>query len=104
MYWNKQEQVVFNIILFILVVFQISTFFMLKSAETAFRDSIILVSLNVMLFLAMIPYAKWVWKTPSYYKAFLQVAKRELIILGLSAVGLFLAILTIRRLFLKLSG
>ena len=96
MYWNKQEKVAFDIILLILVVFQISTFFMLKSVETTFQNSIILVSLNVMLFVAMIPYAKWVWKTASYHKAFLQVAKHELIILGLSATGLFLAILTIR--------
>ena len=96
MYWNKQEQFIFDILLFILVVFQISTVFMLKSEETDLRNGIVLVGLNVMFLAAMIPYAKWVWKSASYQKALLQVAKHELIILGLSAIGVLLALLTIR--------
>lgn len=96
MYWDKQEQFVFDIILFILVGFQISTFFILKTYETNLQNGIILVGLNLMLLLAMIPYAKWVWKTESYQKAFLQVVKHELILLGLSATGVLLAILTIK--------
>jgi hypothetical protein len=96
MYWNKQEQFIFDIVLFILVVFQISTVSMLKSEETDFRNGIVLVGLNVMLFAAMIPYAKWVWKSASYQKTLLQVARHELIILGLSVLGVLLALLTIR--------
>lgn len=32
----------------------------------------------------MIPYAKWVWKASSYQRAFIQLAKHELVFLGLS--------------------
>ncbi|MGD0884897.1 MAG: hypothetical protein ABSA46_08500 [Thermodesulfovibrionales bacterium] len=94
MYWCKQEQYVFVVILFFLVVFQISTFFIIKN-ETNFQDGIILVGLNLILLLMMIPYAKWVWKAASYQKAFLQVVGLELILLGISAAVILLAILTI---------
>ena len=97
MYWSKQEQVVFDIILFILVVFQLSTFFMLKTDETNFQNAFILVGVNLMLLAMMIPYAKWLLKTTSYQKAFLHVVKHELFILGLSATCIFLALLTIQR-------
>jgi len=96
MYWPKQEQFVFDIILFILVLFQMSTFFMLNTGEVNFQNGIMLVGVNLMFFAAMIPYAKWVWQTASYQKAFLQVVKHELFILGLSATCILLAILTIK--------
>lgn len=99
MYWNKQEQFVFDIVLFIVVVFQILTFFEVKSGGDFLQSGIILVGLNLLFLAAMIPYAKWVWKTPSYKKAFLQVAKHEFFILGLSVLGIIVAMLlnSIRR-------
>ncbi len=93
MYWNKQEQFVFDIILFILVVFQTISFFILKTETNALHSGIFLAGINVLLFAGMIPFAKWVWKTTSYRKAFLLVAKHEAILLGLTIVGILLAIL-----------
>ena len=90
MYWGKQEQFLFDIILFILVVFQASTFFMLKTQEMALQNSIFLVGLNFLLFFAMIPYAKWVWKTASYQKPFLQVSKHEIVLLVMGVAGILL--------------
>jgi len=99
MYWNKQEEVIFDIILFILVVFQVLTFFAVKSGGDSLQFGIILVGLNLLFLAAMIPYAKWVWKTASYKTAFLQVAKHEFFILGLSVLGIIVAMLlnSIRR-------
>jgi len=96
MYWNKQEEVIFNIVLFILVVFQVATFFELKSGGDSIQCGLILVGLNLLFLAAMILYAKWVWKSASYQKALLQVAKRELIILGLGVIGTRLVFMTIK--------
>jgi len=97
MYWTKQEHIVFDIILFILVIFQLYSFFALNTDETNFQNAFILVGVNLILLAMMIPYAKWLLKTTSYQKAFLHVVKHELFILGLSATCIFLAILTIQR-------
>jgi hypothetical protein len=88
MYCSKQEEFIFDIILFILVVFQVVTFFTVKSGEYSLRFAMILICINVVLLSAMIPYAKWVWKTPSYNNAFLTVAKHELLFLGLSVLAM----------------
>lgn len=96
MYWTKQEQFLFDIILFILVVCQMSTFFILIKDGHDIQNGIILVSLNLILLAAMIPYARWVWKTSSYQRAFLLVAKHEVLLLSLSAAVALLAILTIK--------
>ena len=92
MYWSKQEQFIFDVILFVLVIFQISTFFMLKTEETNLRNVIILVGLNFLLFVAMIPYARWVWKLASYRQGFLRLVKHEMLLLGLFAAAIFLPI------------
>ena len=97
MYWNKQEEIIFDIVLCILVVFQVATFFELKSGGDSLQYGIILIGLNLLFLAAMILYAKWVWKSASYQKALLQVAKRELIILGLSAIGTLLVLMTIQK-------
>ena len=76
-----------------LVFLQISSFFMLKTQATTLLTGMFIVGLNLVLFMAMIPYAKWVWKLPSYQRALLQVAKHELILLGLSVVATLLAML-----------
>ena len=96
MYWNKQEQFVFDIILFILVVFQLGTFFALLTGKINTESGPFLLGLNFLLFIVMIPYAKWVWETITHQKAFLQLIKHEFIILGLSAIGIVLAILKFR--------
>jgi hypothetical protein len=93
MYWNKQEEVIFDIVLFILVVFQILTFFELKAGGDLLQYSIILVGLNLLFFLAMVLYAKWVWKMTSFQKAFVRVAKHESFILGVMGLGIILALL-----------
>src|SRR4030042_1441059 len=93
MYLNKQEEVIFDIVLFIVVVFQVLTFFALKSGVDSPQYGIILLGLNSLFLAAMIPYAKWVWKTPSYKKAFLKVAKHELFLLGLSVLAIIVATL-----------
>ena len=90
MYWSKQEQFVFDIILFVLVLFQASTLFILKTQEMALQNGVFLVGLNLLLFFAMIPYAKWVWKTTSYQKALLQVAKHEIVLLLIGVAGMLL--------------
>lgn len=96
MYWSKQEEVIFDIILFILAVFQLSSFFMINTGDINLLNDIILVGVNLMLLAAMIPYAKWVWKTASYQKAFFQVLKHELFMLSLSVTCIVLAIITIK--------
>ncbi len=96
MYWSKQEIIIFDIVLFILVVFQLSTFFILHSYDSTVQITGILVGLNLMFLAAMIPYAKWVWKTASYQKAIVQVLKHELFILGLSVSCILLALLTLK--------
>jgi len=90
MYWHKQEQVAFEIILFILVTFQIATFFTLKNYKTTLPNGIFLVGLNCVFFIAMIPYAKWVWKTTSHQKALFLVTKHEIIFLGLNVAIIIL--------------
>lgn len=94
MYWSKQENIIFDIILFLIVFFQFITTFVL-TGDVDNQTSLVLVGLNFIFFGSMIPYAKWVWKTASYRKAFLQVVKHELYILGLSIPCLLLAILAI---------
>ena len=69
MYWNKQEQFVFDIVLLVLVAFQVFTVFILKAGSANLQYGLVLAGLNVLLFAAMMPYAKWVWKTPSYRRA-----------------------------------
>ena len=93
MYWSNQEKIIFDIVLFVLVVFQVSTFFVVKSGSDTPQHFMILLTLNVLLLSAMIPYAKWVWETPSYKKAFLQVVKHELIILALNTIVIIAVIL-----------
>ncbi len=93
MYWNRQEQFIFDVILFMLVVLQVSTFFVLKSGMAISQYSLILASFNVFFFLVMIPYAKWVWRTPTYLKAFLQLAKHEVILLAVIVLGILLTVL-----------
>ena len=91
MYWSKQEQFIFDVILLLLVAFQIATVSLY--AGNLLENGILLVGINVFLVVALIPYAKWVWKIPSYQKAFLQVVKHELIILCLIALGIIFAML-----------
>jgi hypothetical protein len=94
MYWNKQEQFIFDIVLFTLTAIQMATIFALKAKAVTSGEGAIFAGINVILFMAMIPYAKWVWKITSYQKAFLQVVKHELTIIGLIAIGVLLTILT----------
>jgi hypothetical protein len=94
MHWNRQEQFVFDLLLFVLVLFQTVTFFVLKSGTDKPGHAIFLVGINSLFFVAMIPYAKWVWKTQSFWKAFLQVAKHEIILLCLIVAGILLALLS----------
>jgi len=96
MHWSKQENIIFDIILFLIVFFQFITVFVL-SGDSDNQTGLFLVGLNFIFFTALIPYAKWVWKTASYWKAFLQVAKHELYILGLSIPCLILAIIVNRQ-------
>lgn len=97
MHWNKQEQFIFDIVLFVLVVFQIFSLFMLLTQSNAAQDIVFLVGINALLFVTMIPYAKWVWKTPSYQQAFLQLARHEFFLLGLIIVGIIVAMLVTGR-------
>ncbi len=64
MYWSKQEQFVFDVILLVLVALQIATVSLY--AGNLLENGILLVGINVFLVVAMIPYAKWVWKIPTY--------------------------------------
>jgi len=88
MYWSKQEQVVFDIVLFVLVVFQIGTFLNLNAGISV--SGVFFVGLNVLLFMLMVPYAKWVWRTASYGAALLHVVKHEIVLLSLTILGIIL--------------
>jgi hypothetical protein len=96
MWHEKQEIYIFNIILFIFVIFQfmtIGTFFVNVAG------GITLTVINLLLFILMIPYAKWVWKTSYNGQALKQVLKQEAIILSYFAVSIvimFLIVLIIR--------
>lgn len=92
MYWSKQEQLIFDAILFVLVIFQIATFFIVKTAETHLQSAALLVGLNLLFFGAMIPYARWVWKFTSYRRALFRLLKHEMSLLGVIAAVMFLAL------------
>lgn len=94
MYWKKQEQYVFNLILFVLVFFQFTTVTIIK--ETDLQTGIILVGVNLLFFVAMIPYARWVWKLGSYRKSLVKVCKHEIILVSLSGAVVFLLMLMTR--------
>ena len=94
MYSKKQEQYVFNLILFFLVILQIYSFIII--IEDSLQTGIILLGINLLFFAAMIPYARWVWKLTSYRKAVGKVAKHEIIILGLSGAVILLLMLITR--------
>ena len=89
MYWSKQEQLAFDIML--LVGFQIATVSLY--AQNSLNNGILLVATNVFLVVAIVPYAKWVWKISTYQKGFLQVIKHEIILMGLILLGILLAML-----------
>jgi len=91
MYWSKQEQLAFDIILLLLVGFQIATVSLY--AQNSLNNGILLVATNVFLVVAIVPYAKWVWKISTYQKGFLQVIKHEIILMGLILLGILLAML-----------
>ena len=91
MYWSKQEQFIFDVILLVPVAFQIATVSLYVG--NLLENGILLVGINLILLIAMIPYAKWVWKIPTFQKAFLQVVKREMIMLGVIGLGILLAML-----------
>ncbi len=96
MWHKKQEIYIFNITLFILVIFQfmtIGTFYVNVAA------GIILTVINLLLFILMIPYAKWVWKTSYNDQALKQVLKQEAIILSYFAVsiGIMFLIVIIKK-------
>jgi len=72
---------------------QMLTFLELESGTSGLQFGFILVGLNLLLFIAMIPYAGWVWKTSSYKKALMQLVKHELILLVLFVLVIFLVII-----------
>lgn len=74
--------------LFVLVVFQIGTFLNLSAGISV--PGVFFVGLNVLLFMLMVPYAKWVWRTDSHGAALLHVAKHEIILLSLTILGIIL--------------
>ena len=88
MYWRKQEQFIFDVILFVVLLFQAFTFFILKTEELSLQKNVFLVMFNFLLLFAMILYAKWLWKTASYKKAFVQVAKHEIVLLLIVVAGI----------------
>lgn len=96
MYWRKQEEIVFDIVLFLLALFQAFTVIMIAIGATGLRGGMVLVGLNALLAGAMIPYARWVWKTSSYRKAFLNFIKREAISLFIIGIAIIAATLVAR--------
>ncbi len=74
MYWSKQEQLVFSIVFLIVFVFQVSSIIILRGPRYPVEKwNIVLIPLNILIFLGMIPYAKWVWKGLTWFRAFLIV-------------------------------
>ena len=91
MYWSTQEKVVFGIVFLIVFVFQISSIIILKSPRCPVeRWDILLIPLNVLIFLAMVAYAKWVWGKKTWFQAFLKVILYEIILITLVALPLII--------------
>ena len=88
MYWNKQEETVFDIVVFLLVLFQAFTLTMITIRATGLKGGLFLVGLNMLLAGAMIPYARWVWKMTSYRKAFLKFVGREAVLLSIIGIAI----------------
>jgi hypothetical protein len=82
MYWKNQENIIFDIVLFVVIVFQVATVYVVKTDSNISQYLIIIICLNLLFFALMVLYAKWVWKMISYQKALLKVIKHEFIILA----------------------
>lgn len=84
MWHKKQEIYIFNIVLFILVVFQIISVFALFFNIV---EGLILIIVNILLLVLMIPYSKWAWENPSTHQVSMRVLKQEVIIIGYFVVS-----------------
>jgi hypothetical protein len=93
MYWKKQEQWVFDLVLFIVVGIQVVTVLRFTLDPMDLHHGLTLAGVNVLVFAAMIPYVRWTWSAPSYRRALLRVVTHELAILSLVAAGTLLALL-----------
>lgn len=81
MYWYFQEKLVFYIVLFTILVFQISSLLTLGEIGYLSNYGITLISINLLIFFGMIKYAQWVWKKLSLANAIKKVIKYEAIFL-----------------------
>lgn len=87
MYWKKQEQWVFDLVLFIVVGLQVVTVLRFTVDPMELHHGLILAGVNVLVFAAMIPYARWTRRLSSHRRALLRVVTPELAILSLVAAG-----------------
>jgi len=90
MYWKIQEGIVFGSVVFLVFAIQAASIFLLKDS-TINLWSALLVVINILIFLGVILYAKWLWKKINYLQAFIKVVKLESMML---LVILFIGVLT----------
>jgi len=72
MYWQKQEKIVFGIVVFLALIIQLSSIYLLKNSTMNVRF-VLLVSKDIAIFLGLILYAKWLWKSISYSQIGLRI-------------------------------
>ena len=91
MYWSKEEQFVFALVFLIVFFLQFSSTIALKAEPYPVDKSVIvLIVTNIILFVGMIPYAKWVWKGVTWLRTFLIVILFEAVFVILAVVSQFI--------------
>jgi len=80
MYWNQQEKVVFGLIFFLVSCIQIVIVYtFIKELHTEISGFFV-IGVNLILFIGMLYYAKWVWKLKTVISAFKKVVIYEVIV------------------------
>ena len=84
MYWRNQEEIIFYIVLFILVVFQASSAIVLNDSHSVLASPMLtLLVLNALLLFGMVLYARWVWKGLSIFRVLFKILVFELFVVVL---------------------
>lgn len=90
MYWKFQEEIAFKIVLFVVFVVQVASVVEVWTAQhSAVLYALALLGANILLFWAMIKYAKWVWTYIHTRDAVRLIVKYEAVIV-VTIVGLVL--------------
>jgi len=83
MYWSIQEKVIFSIVFFVVFCVQITTVLIFRDISSI-AQYVLIIGFNLLAFLGMIYYAKWVWKLKVFLTALKKVIVYEVVFILLS--------------------